>query len=121
MEDLNNSAQDVPQAVPSETMDGPDDGPVISAESMMGSRQVELIFPFKVDGKMLRRVQVRIPSQGDIDDFISGELPTLRHLLARLTNLHLLVIRALNWEDSKAVHQIFKDVLPLFIQERLDA
>ena len=99
---------------------GGDVAPIVKMNDLPGSVEVHLIFPFKVDGKMLRKVRVRQPSQEDIDDFSSGKLPTFRDLLVRLTGLHNAVIRALTWEDSKAVHQIFRDVLPAFIEERLE-
>lgn len=103
-------------------LSGPATGvdPVVKLNPVPGSREVNLIYPFSVDGKMLRKVRIRLPSQGDIDDFSSGALPTLRDLLSRLTGLHPAVIKALVWEDSKAVHQVFRDVLPAFISERLD-
>ena len=79
-----------------------------------------LLLPFKVDGRWLRKVALHYPTQGDIDDFASGDLETLRHLLCRLTGLHAAVIRALRWPDSEALHQAFKDVLPPFIIEGLE-
>ncbi len=96
-----------------------DIAPVVIA-SVAGSREVNLVFPFKVERRWLRKVSIRLPSQGDIDDFSSGDLPTLRDLLSRLTGLHPAVLKALIWHDSAAVHQVFRDVLPAFIAERLD-
>lgn len=97
----------------------PSPGPTIDARGAVAwSRR--LLLPFKVDGRMLRTVALHYPTQGDIDDFASGELETLRHVLCRLTGLHPSVIRALRWPDSEAVHQAFKDLLPSFIVEELE-
>lgn len=96
-----------------------DEGPVVVANEA-GSREINLVFPLKIDGKRLNKVRMRMPEQGDIDDFASGDLPTLRDLLCRLTGLHPNVIKKLKWQDSEAVHQTFKDVLPTFITEGLD-
>ncbi|MGQ3277876.1 MAG: phage tail assembly protein, partial [Shinella sp.] len=86
-----------------------------------GNRHVTLAYPFKVNGKWLRVVTIHLPDTGDIDDYVSGTLPTLRDLLARLTRLSHAEIMALKWIDSAAVHQVFRDVLPPFIEKGIDA
>lgn len=80
-----------------------------------------LLFPFKVDGRVLRHVTLQHPAQGDIDDYASGELKSLRDVLCRLTGLHPDTIRALKWPDSEALHLAFKDVLPSFIVEEVES
>lgn len=80
-----------------------------------------LLFPFKVDGRWLRKVTLQHPAQGDIDDYASGELKSLRSVLCRLTGLHPDTIRALKWPDSEALHLAFKDVLPSFIVEEVES
>ena len=79
-----------------------------------------LLFPFKVDGRLMREVTLQHPAQGDIDDFASGELKTLRQVLCRLTGLHPDAIRTLKWPDSEALHLAFKDVLPSFLIEEVE-
>lgn len=97
-----------------------DVSPVEFYRPAAGARTYDLVYPRRVDGKWLRRITVRMPEQGDIDDYVSGELKDLRDLLVRLTGLSRPVIRALTWVDSSAVHQIFRDVLPAFIDAGLD-
>lgn len=80
-----------------------------------------LLFPLKVDGRWVRKVTLQHPAQGDIDDYASGELKSLRDVLCRLTGLHPDTIRALKWPDSEALHLAFKNVLPSFIVEEVES
>lgn len=80
-----------------------------------GGRELLLSHPIKVDGNILQKIRVRVPSQGDIDDWGAGHLPTVRDFLVRLTNTHPLVIKALSWPDSEALHMLFRDVVPAFV------
>ena len=80
-----------------------------------GRRSYALIIPLKVNGKWLRKVDLRLPSQGDIDDWGTGEIENARAFLCRLTGLDPLVIKALRWPDSEALYQMFRDVMPDFV------
>lgn len=90
---------------------------VISVDTKAGARSHTLLVPLKVNGKWLRRISLRLPSQGDIDDFLSDGNQSRRQLLAHLAGVDPLVIKALRWPDSEAVHQLFHDMLPQFISE----
>lgn len=78
-------------------------------------REHRLLFPPVVDGKRLVRIAVRLPEQGDIDDWSDGTLPDMRALVLRLTGLRPAVLKALTWEDSEPLHLIVQDLLPKFI------
>lgn len=78
-------------------------------------REHRLLFPPNVDGRRMTRVAVRLPEQGDIDDWAAGTLPDVRAVVLRLTGLHPAVLKALTWQDSEAVHLIVQDILPAFI------
>lgn len=92
-------------------------GPVISVDANAGARSYTLLVPLKVNGKWLRQISLRIPSQGDIDDYLSDDNRSRREFLARMAGLDPLVIKALRWPDSEAVHQLFHDMVPQFIGE----
>lgn len=76
-----------------------------------------LAYPRKLDGKPLRKITLRRPTQGDLDDLASGVIETNRDLLCLLTGLHRSVIRGLDARDSEALYRIFVDLLPAYIQE----
>ncbi|WP_439604741.1 hypothetical protein [Shinella sp.] len=78
-------------------------------------REHRLLFPIVVDGKRLVRIVVRLPAQGDIDDWADRTLPDIRAIVLRLTGLHSAVLKALTWQDSEALHLIVQDLLPAFI------
>lgn len=81
----------------------------------LGSRRLFLMVPVDVEGECLRSIDLRLPTQGDIDDWGNGELTGTRALLCRLTNLEPSVVRKLAWPDSEALHQMLRDILPEFI------
>lgn len=80
-----------------------------------GQREYTLIVPPTVNGKRLRKIRMRLPLQGDIDDWGNGEIASLREFQARLTGLDPLVLRALAWPDAEAVHLLFRDIVPDFV------
>ena len=90
---------------------------VISVDTKAGARSYTLLVPLKVNGKWLRQISLRLPSQGDIDDYINDDNRSRREFLARMAGLDPLVIKALRWPDSEAVHQLFHDMVPQFIGE----
>ena len=90
--------------------------PVISRGDH-GARRYTLVFPFKVDGKWLRTVMVRLPEQGDVDDFADGVLKNCRDMALRLTGLHPAVFKGLKWQDSEVIHLMMQDLLPEFLTE----
>ena len=81
----------------------------------LGQREYTLLVPLTVNGTRLRKIRMRLPVQGDIDDWGNGEIASPREFLVRLTGLDPLVIRALAWPDSEAVHLLFRDIVPDFI------
>lgn len=89
--------------------------PVVDFDRKAGSRRYTLLFPRKVDGRSLRHVTMAYPTQGDIDDWGSGEIAGRRGLICRMTGLHPLVFRSLAWPDAEALHQMFADMVPDFI------
>ncbi len=46
---------------------------VISVDTKAGARSYTLLVPLKVNGKWLRQISLRLPSQGDIDDYLSDD------------------------------------------------
>lgn len=91
--------------------------PTIAVDTKAGARSYTLLVPLKVNGKWLRQISLRLPSQGDIDDYLSDDNRSRREFLARMAGLDPLVIKALRWPDSEAVHQLFHDMVPQFIGE----
>lgn len=89
----------------------------IAVDTKAGARSHTLLVPLKVNGKWLRQITLRLPSQGQIDDYVNDENPSRRLLLAELAGVDPLIIKALRWPDSEAVHQIFHDIVPQFISE----
>ncbi|WP_137136609.1 hypothetical protein [Rhizobium sp. FKY42] len=89
----------------------------IEVNTQAGARSHALLVPLKVNGKWLRKITLRLPSQGEIDDYVNGDLASRRAFLARLADLDPLVIKALRWPDSEAVHQLFHDIVPQFVSE----
>lgn len=87
------------------------------AEPGGGERRYRLLAPLVVNDERLDEITLRLPTQSDLDDFANGELGNRRLLLARLAGLDPLVIKALAWPDSQAVHQMFADILPDFLKE----
>lgn len=94
---------------------GADDEPAIEAGDG-ASHSYRLLVPLKVDGRWLRKVTMRLPTQGDIDDWGSGEVASPRALFCRLTGLHPAVAKALRWPDSERLHLMFSEMLPEFMQ-----
>lgn len=76
-----------------------------------------LAYPRKVDGKPLRKVTLRRPTQGDLDDLASGAIETNRDLLCRLTGLTRSIIRSLDARDSEALHGMLIDMMPAYLRE----
>lgn len=76
-----------------------------------------LAYPRKLDGKPLRKVTLRRPTQGDLDDLASGVIETNRDLLCHLTGLHRSVIRGLDARDSEALHGMLIDMMPAYLRE----
>ena len=89
----------------------------IAVDTKAGARSHTLLVPLKVNGKWLRQITLRLPSQGQIDDYVNDENRSRRLLLAELAGVDPLIIKALRWPDSEAVHQIFHDIVPQFISE----
>lgn len=89
----------------------------IAVDTKAGARSHTLLVPLKVNGKWLRQITLRLPSQGQIDDYVNNENASRRLLLAELAGVDPLIIKALRWPDSEAVHQIFHDIVPQFISE----
>ena len=89
----------------------------IAVDTKVGARSHTLLVPLKVNGKWLRQITLRLPSQGQIDDYVSDENRSRRLLLAELAGVDPLIIKELRWPDSEAVHQIFHDIVPQFISE----
>lgn len=75
-----------------------------------------LAYPRKLNGKPLRKVALKRPTQGDLDDLASGVIETNRDLLCHLTGLDRSVIRALDARDSEALHGMLIDMMPAYIQ-----
>lgn len=91
--------------------------PKIHRNDRAGSRGYPLLVPLKVDGRWLRRLTLRHPTQGDIDDLGNGVLESRRDLLCRLIGQPNEVVRALSWVDSEAIQQMFSDILPSFMKD----
>ncbi len=89
--------------------------PRIDARSAVGARNYTLVSPFKVDGKWLRKVTIRYPTQGEIDAWGNGEIEGSRGLMLAMTGLHPSVFKALAWPDAAALHQMFSDMVPTFV------
>lgn len=92
-----------------------DDAPAIEAGDG-ACHSYRLLIPLKVDGRWLRKVTMRLPTQGDIDDWGSGEVSSPRQLFCRLTGLHPAVVKALCWPDSERLHLTFSEMLPEFMR-----
>ncbi len=103
------SAVDAPEPV--------DAAPIITA-GKGGDQTYRLMIPLKVNGRWLRAVTVRLPTQGDIDDWGNGVLVSPREMFCRLTGLDPYVVKALRWPDSEQLHLVFRDIVPEFMMER---
>ena len=88
---------------------------IVPAKGGAGAREYTLLVPLKVDGRWLKKIRMRLPTQGDIDDWGNGEIASMRAFLCRLTGLHPAVIKALAWPDSAVLHEVFHDVVPGFV------
>ncbi len=106
----------------------PDDGTMEAVEETVSQVVVPLnpaarvityplAFPLKVDGKPLRVVRLRRPTQGDMDDLSTGVIPTNRDLLCKMTGLSLTVIRNLDVVDSERLHSLLFDLIPDFLKD----
>lgn len=96
--------------------DEPDaEEPVVTHDGERGARAYVLLHPPSVDGARLSRVTMRLPEQGDIDDFAAGAISGNRGMICRLTGLHPAVFRRLKWPDAEALHQIYRDIAPGFL------
>lgn len=93
-----------------------DDGIPVVLAGQGASLSYRLLVPLKVDGRWLRRVTMRLPTQGDIDDWGSGEIASPRQLFCRLTDLQPAVAKALRWPDSERLHLMFSEMLPEFMR-----
>jgi hypothetical protein len=89
--------------------------PRIDAPARLGGRLYTLLSPFKVDGKWLRTITMRHPTQGEIDAWGNGEIDGARGLILAMTGLHPAVFKALAWPDAAALHQMFSDMVPSFV------
>lgn len=92
-----------------------DDPIVVSGDR--GTRSFHLYQPIKVDGRMLTKVTLRPPTAGDLDDWGTGEVTSAREMMARLTGLHLAVIRGLDTVDLNAIYSMFWDMMPDWVRE----
>lgn len=98
---------------------GEGDEPVVSVDGAVGMLSHTLLIPLIVNGRRLTQVTMRLPDLGDIDDWGSGRLKTNRDLLARLTGLHPVVLRALKWPDAEAVIKLFEAAAPAFVIDEI--
>jgi len=87
------------------------------ADPARGVKRYTLLAPLTVDGKLLDEVVLRHPTQGELDDYANSDIETRRLMLARLTGVDPLVIKALIWPDSQALHQMLADILPDFLRD----
>ncbi len=78
---------------------------------LVGSRSYRLLSPLKIDGKVVRIVTMRYPTQGEIDA-LADEAMTVRELIAACCGLPVEAILTMIAPDSAAVHGIFIDLAP---------
>lgn len=96
--------------------DPDEDEPVVAYDDeARGGRVYHLLHAPRVDGGLIDRVTMRMPEQGDIDAFFSGEIAGNRGMICRLTGLHPSVFARLKWPDAAALHQIYRDIVPAFV------
>ena len=87
------------------------------ADPARGTRRYTLLAPLTVNGEQLDEIALRHPTQGELDDYANGDIETRRLMLAQLTDVDPLVIKALIWPDSQALHQMLADILPDFLRD----
>ncbi len=122
MQDLDFSEFDQPVAETEEAANpaasaDTDPAPVVEADNTAGARTYALLAGPKVNGRKLRRITMRPVLQGDLDDLADGTLSGRRALLCRPVDPHPSVIKALTWQDSRIVHEMFVDALPDYLKE----
>ena len=85
-----------------------DDAPQVTvsrASANAGLRELRLLVPLKVDGRLMRKVGMRLPTQGDIDDWGNGEI---LYLQIAVTDTG----RGLSDDDMKVLFQRFSQASP---------
>lgn len=120
LQELDYSQFDMPGAEPADEENpqiAAPAAPEIAYDRNLGTRRVTLFAPVKVDGKLLKAITIRMPTQGDIDDFGNGVLENRRALLCRLTDQHPAVLKSLAWPDAEALQQMYNDMLPDFMKD----
>jgi hypothetical protein len=109
---------DEPQAEPEPEPAPP--RPAVEYVGAGGQRKHALLYPVRIEGRMLRSVTVSPPALWDVQDFLAGRITTNFEMASRMTGIDAVTLGALKWPDADIVLQIVTDMLPDFVRDAIE-